>query len=96
MNAMHALDHQLDRLLKAAALSPREIPAGAPYGFATRVLAQCAPVPDFDATGAAFRYALAIGCALMLVSVAVGYHLFAAPVSVEVAIANSAIGINLP
>ena len=93
---MSSLDYRLERLLKAAALAPRETVAGLPPGFATRVLAHAAPAPDFDAAGAVYRYALAVGCALMLVSVAVGYHLFAVPVSVEVAIANSAIGVNLP
>ena len=52
--------------------------------------------PAFDAAGAVFRCALAIGCALMLVSVALSSHMLAAPVGVEVAIANSAIGVNLP
>ena len=93
---MNSLDHRLDRLLKAAAKMPWELPAEPPLGFETRVLARCAPPSNFDATGAVFRYALAIGCALMLVSVAVGYSLLSTPVSVEVAIANSAIGINLP
>ena len=93
---MKALDPRLDRLLKAAALAPREILDGPPPGFATRVLAHCAPAPEGDILGAVFRYALAIGCAVMLVSVAMSYHLLAMPVSVEVAIANSAIGANLP
>jgi len=93
---MSAFDQRLERLLQAAALAPREISAGLPPGFATRVLAYAAPAPAFDAAGAVFRCALAIGCALMLVSVALSYHMLAAPVGVEVAIANSAIGVNLP
>ena len=93
---MSSLDHQLDRLLRAAAQAPRALAAEPPPGFATRVLAHSAPPPDFAAAGAVFRCALGIGCALMLVSVAVSYHLLSAPVSVEVAIANSAIGVNLP
>ncbi len=93
---MSTFDPRLDRLLHAAALSPRELPDGLPSGFVTRVLALCAPAPDRDLTGVVFRYALAVGCALMLACVAVGYRLLTAPVSVEVAVANSAIGINLP
>lgn len=93
---MSSFDQRLERLLQAAALAPREMPAGLPSGFATRVLAHVAPAPDFDTSGAVFRFALAIGCALMMVSVAVTVHLLAAPDSVEVAVANSAIGVNLP
>jgi hypothetical protein len=92
---MSSFDQRLERLLHAAALAPREMPAGMPPGFATRVLAHAAPAA-FDTSGAVFRFALALGCALMMVSVAVSHHLLTAPVSVEVAIANSAIGVNLP
>lgn len=92
---MSPLDHQLHRLFKAAAQAPRAVPA-MPLGFATRVLALAAPAGNGEAIAAIFRYALGIGCALMLMSVAVSYRLQATPVGVEVAIANSAIGVNLP
>ena len=44
---MSSLDHQLDRLLRAAAQAPRALAAEPPPGFATRVLAHSAPPPDF-------------------------------------------------
>ena len=92
---MSPLDHQLHRLFAAAAQAPRDTPT-MPLGFATRVLALAAPGSNSETVAAIFRYALGIGCALMLMSVAVGYRLQATPVGVEVAIANSAIGVNLP
>ncbi len=83
---MNSLDHKLDRLLKAAAKAPRPAADEAPFGMATRVLAEWrAPAqPDAgDFLLVWFRRAALCACALTLAGLVWNYGASASPGGAE-------------
>ncbi len=91
---MNPLDHQLDRLLRAAARAPREpIVATLPFGAHTRILSTWR-VSQADSAGWLASWLQAgLAAAALAAAVALGlsWSNFQAPVGDEYAVANAAL-----
>lgn len=70
---MKPLDHQLNRLFKAAAQSPRPLPTEAPFAIESRVLAQWrsgrGAEDELFSLLPLFRGGLALACAIALLAI---------------------------
>ena len=92
---MNPLDHQLNRLFKAAAATRRPAPARAPGALAGRTLAQWRTgtdmADDLFALLPIIRRALVLACVLALVALALSYRQWIQRPSDEVVIINSPI-----
>ncbi len=95
---MPKIDHQLQRLLKAAAAAPRRAPGAAPFALETRVLGRWRAASAEEAAGipaGIFRWAVLAAGLVMLVSIALNYRVIATEPANELAIADYAIAMNL-
>jgi len=90
---MNRLDHQLNRLLKAAAQVRRELPAGAPVAAEIRTLARwrsrAEPRDELLLWIPILRQARVLACTLALIALALSYRGLTQRPSDEVVIINS-------
>ena len=91
-------DHQLRRLLKAAASPPPRVSGAVPFALETRVLGQWRSSPaagpsEFPA--GLFRWGVTAAGLVMLVSIALNYRAIETEPPGELAIADYAITMNL-
>ncbi len=94
---MPKIDHQLRRLLKAAAAAPR-VSGAVPFALETRVLAHWRSSPAEEAAeipAGLFRWAVMAAGLVMLVSIALNYRAIETDPPSELAIADYAITMNL-
>jgi len=95
---MNKSDHDLKRLLKAAAQAPRAICAEIPFDLERRVLALwrsgAAAVDDFFSPLPLYRRALAFACALVIVALAFYCWELSEQPSDDVVIINSPVTLN--
>lgn len=97
---MKSTPAQIDRLLRAAAALPNELPPGMPFGFDTRVVARWRASWPGDPAGLArlLRRVMLIAAALIVLASAGAYRELTRgddsgePLGDEYAIADSAIG----
>ena len=75
---MNESEHDLNRLLRAAARAPRELPDGPSPGLERRILAQwrsrAGAVEEWFTHLPLYRRALVVACGLALVALAVCFH----------------------
>lgn len=95
---MDRSDHDLKRLLKAAAQAPRELPAEVPLELERRVLSLwrngVAAVDEFFSPLPLYRRALAFACALVVAALVFYCWEVSQPPSDEVVIINSPVSLN--
>ncbi len=95
---MPKIDHQLRRLLKAAAAAPPRVSGAVPFALETRVLGHWRSSPAERATeipDGLFRWAVMAAGLVMLVSIALNYRAIETDPHNELAAADYAITINL-
>ena len=95
---MPKLDHQLRRLLKAAAAVPPRVSGAVPFALETRVLGHWRSSPAEGATeipAGLFRWAVMTAGLVMLVSIALNYRAIETEPHNELAIADYAVTMNL-
>jgi len=95
---MNKPEHDLRRLFKAAAQSPRDIPGEMPFDLERRVLALwrsgAAAVDEFFSPLPLYRRALAFACALVVAALAFYYWESNQQPSDEVVIINTPVNLN--
>lgn len=95
---MNKSDHDLNRLIQAAAQAPRDVPAEVPFDLERRVLALwrsgAAAVDEFFSPLPLYRRALAFACVLVVVALAFHCWELSQQPSDEVVIINSPVSLT--
>jgi len=95
---MNKSEHDLQRLIKAAAQAPREVSREVPFDLERRVLALwrsgTAAVDDFFSPIPLYRRALAFACAMVVAALAFYYWESSQPPSDDVVIINTPVSLN--
>ncbi len=95
---MPKIDHQLRRLLKAAAAAPPRVSGAVPFALETRVLGHWRSSPAegaADIPAGLFRWAVMAAGLVMLVSIALNFRALETDPPNELAVADYAITMNL-
>ena len=95
---MRNMNDPLERLLKAAASAPQELPAEVPYGLEQRILAGWHSLAAHDETSGllpVFRWAFVCALLAILLSFVFNYRFLSQPTPNEFSIADSVIKLSL-
>lgn len=95
---MNEINHPLQRLFRAAAQAPRDLPLPPDFGFESRVLADWRSswmAGDDSVLITLLRRAFLCACLMVLLSFAVNYRFLTDSAPSELAIADSAIRMSL-
>ncbi len=95
---MNQLNHQLDRLFKAAAHARRELPSGVPFAIQCRLLAQwqsgAGAGEEMFVLLPIVRRAFLLACILALIALAINYRGLIQRPSDEAVIINSPVSLT--